>query len=146
MTELGITLPVPAKPVAAYVPTRRVGNLLYVSGQIPVVDGKPMAKGIVPTDVSVETAKQCARQCVLNGLAAAHAAVGIDQIASVVRVGVFVAATAAFSEHSLIGNGASELLVEVFGEAGRHVRAAVGSSSLPLGVPVEVEFVFEVKS
>ncbi|MCE2654599.1 MAG: RidA family protein [Planctomycetaceae bacterium] len=149
LAELGIVLPEPAKPVAAYVPTRLVGGLLYVSGQIPLSGGVALATGIVGEAVTLEQAKVCARQCVLNGLAAARAALadrgGLDAVASVVKVGCFVAAGPTFTAHPQVANGASELLVEVFGEAGRHARAAVGCPSLPLGVPVEVEFVFEVR-
>lgn len=147
LDELGLILPDPAKPVAAYIPTRLVGNLLYVSGQIPSRDGRLIHTGTVPVAVSVEQAQQCARQCVLNGLAAARAALGsLDRIASVVRVGVFVACEAGFAEHPKVANGASDLLVSIFGDAGKHARAAVGSPSLPLGAPVEVEFLFEVRA
>jgi len=145
LRRLGITLPTPAKPVAAYVPTRRAAGLLFVSGQIPFVDGKLLATGIVGHGVSMDLAIQCARQCALNALAACAAELGsVDHIKSVVRIGVFVACDAEFRDHPKVANGASDLLVEVFGEAGRHARAAVGSSSLPLGVPVEIECVFEV--
>lgn len=147
LKELGLTLPTPAAPVAAYIPSRRAGNLLYIAGQIPVRDGKPIATGLVPSPVGMDLARECARQCALNGLAAARAALGsLDDIAQVVRIGVFVASDPAFTEHPKVANAASELLVEVFGEAGKHARAAVGSSSLPLGVPVEIEFLFEVRS
>lgn len=146
LTELNLTLPAPAAPVAAYIPTRRVGNLLYVSGQIPLRDGKPIALGLVPSQVPHETARECARQCALNGLAAARAALGsLDKIRSVVRLGVFVACDAGFTEQPRIANAASELLVEIFGDAGRHARAAVGTNALPLGVPVEIEFLFETE-
>ncbi len=105
-----------------------------------------MATGTVPGEVSVELAKECARQCTLNGLAAAKAALGsLGKIRQVVRVGCFVACEPGFGDHPKIANGASELLVEIFGESGRHARAAVGASSLPLHVPVEVEFLFEVE-
>lgn len=148
LAELGLTLPTPAAPVAAYVPTRRIGQLLYVSGQIPISEGKLLAKGVVgsqPGDVTVEVAQQCCRQCVLNALAAAKAALGgLDRIASVVRVGAWVACRAEFVDQPKVANGASELLVAIFGEAGKHVRAAVGTNALPLGVPVEVEFLFEI--
>lgn len=148
LARLGLTLPTPAKPVAAYVPTRVVGNLLYISGQIPVSNGQPIAKGLVPREVSIETAISCARQCTLNALAAAHEVLkdrgGLDAVRSVVRVGAFVACEAGFADHPKIANGASELLVEVFGESGKHARAAVGAPSLPLNVPVEIEFLFEV--
>jgi enamine deaminase RidA (YjgF/YER057c/UK114 family) len=146
LTALGLTLPTPAAPVAAYVPTRRVGNVLYVAGQIPIRDGKAMAMGLVGREVSMEVARECARQCTLNGLAAAKAALGsLAKIKQVVRVGCFVACEAGFVDHPKVANGASELLLEVFGERGRHARAAVGASSLPLGVPVEVEFLFEIE-
>jgi enamine deaminase RidA (YjgF/YER057c/UK114 family) len=145
LAQLGLTLPTPAAPVAAYIPTRRAGNLLYVSGQIPVRDGKVMLTGTVPGAVSLEQARECARQCTLNGLAAARAALGsLDAIKQVIRVGCFVACEDGFGDQPKVANAASELLVEVFGEAGKHARAAVGTNSLPLNVPVEVEFLFEV--
>ena len=144
--ELGIVLPEAPKPVAAYVPAKRTGNLLFTAGQIPMEGGRLIAQGRVPDQVDVETAQRCARQCVLNGLAVARAAIGsLNDIAQVVRVGVFVASAPGFHEQPRVANGASELLVEIFGEAGQHARAAVGSVDLPLGAPVEVEFVFEVK-
>lgn len=145
LAELGIALPTPAKPVAAYIPTRRAGSLLFVSGQIPVKDGQMIAKGAVPGEVSIEKAQECARQCVLNGLAAAKAELGsLNKIKQVIRVGVFVCSDRGFYEQPKVANGASELLVSILGDAGRHARAAVGSVALPLGAPVEVEFVFEV--
>lgn len=145
LIELGLVLPAAAAPVAAYIPTRRVGNLLYVSGQIPLRDGKLIATGRVPGAVSLELARECARQCALNGLAAARAAMGsLDRVVQVVRVGCFVACEDGFGEQPKVANAASEVLVEVFGEAGRHARAAVGTNALPLNVPVEVEFLFEV--
>lgn len=146
LTELGITLPTPTKPVAAYIPARRAGNLLYISGQIPMKDGQMIAKGAVPSEVSIEKAQECARQCVLNGLAAAKAELGsLGKIKQVVRVGAFVCSDRGFYEQPKVANGASELLVSIFGDAGRHARAAVGSVALPLGAAVEVEFLFEVK-
>lgn len=145
LAELGIVLPEAPKPVAAYVPAKRAGNLLFTAGQIPMEAGQLIAQGRVPDQVDVETAQRCARQCVLNGLAVARAAVGsLDEIAQVVRVGVFVASAPGFHEQPRVANGASELLVEIFGEAGQHARAAVGSVDLPLGAPVEVELLFEV--
>lgn len=145
LAELGLTLPTPAAPVAAYIPTRRAGSLLFVSGQIPVREGKVMITGTVPSAVSLEQARECARQCTLNGLAAARAALGsLDAIRQVVRVGCFVACDTGFGDQPKVANAASELLVEIFGEAGKHARAAVGTNALPLGVPVEVEFTFEV--
>lgn len=145
IAELGLVLPVAPKPVAAYIPCRREGGLLYVSGQIPVVEGRLMATGAVPGAVSIDRAKQCAAQCVLNGLAVAKAELGsLDAIRQVVRVGVWVCCEAGFVEQPLVANGASELLVQILGEKGRHCRAAVGSIALPLGAPVEVEFLFAV--
>lgn len=145
LAQLGLTLPTPPKPVAAYIPTKQSGSLLFVSGQVPLRDGAMMATGIVPREVSLEAARDCARQCVLNGLAAAKAALGsLDRIVSVVRVGCFVACDPTFTDQPKVANGASELLVDIFGDHGRHARAAVGAPSLPLNAPVEVEFVFEV--
>ncbi len=146
LAALGLKLPEPPKPVAAYIPSRRVGNLLFVSGQIPMSEGKLLHQGRVPGEVSVEQAKACARQCVLNALAVAKAAVGsLAAVKQVVRVGVFVCCEPGFHAQPQVANGASELLVEVFGDRGRHARAAVGSIDLPLGAPVEVEFLFEVE-
>lgn len=146
LAELGLTLPPPPKPVAAYIPTRRSGNLVFVSGQIPMRDGKLIAQGTVGAEVTMEVARECARQCVLNGLAAVKAEVGsLARIRQVVRVGCFVACERGFHAQPQVANGASELLMEVFGEPGRHARAAVGSIDLPLGAPVEVEFLFEVE-
>lgn len=145
LTELGLTLPTPPKPVAAYIACRRAGNLLFVSGQIPLWGSEMLARGSVPSQVSIEKAQECARQCVLNGLAAAKLELGtLERIKQVVRLGVFVCSDPGFTEQPKVANGASELLVSIFGDAGRHARAAVGSVALPLGAPVEVEFVFEV--
>lgn len=147
LVELGITLPTPPKPVAAYIPCQRTGNLLYISGQIPMRNGQMIAKGAVPSEVSIEKAIECARQCVINGLANAKAELGsLAKVKQVVRVGAFVCSDRGFTEQPKVANGASELLVAVFGDAGRHARAAVGSIALPLGAPVEVEFLFEVGS
>lgn len=146
LTALGITLPTPPRPVAAYIPFRRVGNLLFVSGQIPVREGTLIATGRVPSEVSLETARQCARQCVLNGLAIVREAAGsLDRVSQIVRLGVFVACEESFVEHPKVANGGSELLVEIFGDTGRHARAAVGSPSLPLGAPVEIEMMVEIE-
>lgn len=146
LKELGLELSSPAKPAGAYVPCKRVGNLVYVSGQVPLSGGKALATGPVPSVVSVEKAQECARQCVLNALSAIRAEVGsLDQVRQVVRVGVFVCSDDGFTDQPKVGNGASELLVAIFGEAGRHARAAIGTNALPLGVPVEVEFLVEVE-
>lgn len=145
LVNLGVTLPVAPKPVAAYVPARRVGNLLFVSGQLPMVGGKLVAEGPVPSKVTPEDANKAARQCAINALAVARDAVGsLDKVKGVVRVGAWVASDDAFTAIPQVANGASELLVQVFGEAGRHARAAVGTNVLPLGASVEVEVLFEV--
>ena len=147
LAERHLTLPVPATPVASYVPAVSVhsGFFVYVSGQIPVKDGALLATGRVPDQVSIELAQACARQCVLNGLAALRQEIGdLDRLRRVVRVGCFVAAGPEFTEHPKVANGASDLLLELLGDDGKHARAAVGCPSLPLGVPVEVEFVFLV--
>jgi enamine deaminase RidA (YjgF/YER057c/UK114 family) len=147
LAQLGITLPTPPKPVAAYVPARRVGNLLFVSGQLPFKDGKLLASGPVPSAVSLEAAAAAARQCAINALAVANDALGsLDKVAGVARVGAWVACTAEFTDQPKVANGASDLLVEVFGEAGKHARAAVGTNALPLGATVEVEVWFEVRA
>lgn len=146
LASLGLTLPPASKPVAAYIPSKRVGNLLYISGQIPMKDGQMIAKGSLPNQVSMELAHQCTVQCVLNGLAAAKSALGsLSKIKQVVRVGAFVCSEPGFTEQPKVANSASELLVQIFGEAGKHCRAAVGNVALPLGAPVEVEFLFEVQ-
>lgn len=146
LEELGIVLPEAPKPVAAYVPAKRAGNLVFVSGQLPFVGGKLAATGTVPSEVSLEAAAAMARQCVVNGLAATKGLLGsLDGIVSVVRVGCFVASDAGFGDQPKVANGASELLVRVFGEAGRHARAAVGCPVLPLNAAVEVEMVLEVE-
>ena len=140
IAEIGFDFPTPAAPIAAYVPTRRVGDQIYVSGQIPIRHGKLIAEGIVPTDVTLERAVECAQLCILNALAAAYAALEEDEgIAQIVRIGCFVACTPGFVDHPKVANGASELLVEIFGDAGRHARAAVGCASLPINAPVEIE-------
>ena len=143
--SLNLTLPPASKPVAAYIPTRRVGNLVFVAGQIPMRDGQLVASGPVPSKVSVQQAQEAARQCVLNGLAALKAEIGdLAKLKQVVRVGVFVCSDAGFTDQPTVANGASELLVAIFGDAGQHARAAVGNIALPRGAAVEVEFVFEV--
>ena len=145
LADLGIALPTPAAPVAAYIPAKRVGNLLYISGQIPFRDGALVATGPVPSSVTLEAAQGAARQCLLNGLAAAQAALGsLERVKSVVRLGVFVQSDPGFVEHPKVANGASELAVQVFGDAGKHVRAAVGCNTLPLNASVEVELLLEV--
>ncbi|MHC4909926.1 MAG: RidA family protein [Planctomycetota bacterium] len=146
LAELGHELPAAPKPVASYVPAVRTGNLLFVSGQVPFKDGELIATGAVPDACDPERAKDAARQCVLNGLAVVRESIGgsLDGVRRIVRLGVFVNSSPSFTGQPAVANGASDLLVEVFGEAGRHARAAVGSVSLPLGASVEVEMVVEV--
>jgi len=147
LAALEIALPEPAKPVAAYVPAVRTGNLVFVSGQVPFKDGKLMATGPVPSVVTFEQARDAARQCALNGLAALASMVDgdLDRVRRIVRVGVWVCSDPGFTDQPKVGNGASELLVQIFGEKGRHARAAVGSVALPLGATVEVEMVVEIE-
>lgn len=147
LDAMGIALPQAPMPVASYVPTRRTGNHVFVSGQIPVADGDLLAKGIVPTKTSLEAATACARQCTLNALACLKAEISdLGRVTKVVKVGVFVASEPGFGDQPKVANGCSDLLVEIFGqEIGQHARAAVGVSALPLDVPVEIEFIFEVE-
>lgn len=144
LAALGLSLPPAPKPVAAYIPSCRVGNLVFVSGQLPMKDGV-LSKGVIPSQVSVEEGAAAARQAALNGLAVlAEAAGGLDKVRRIVRVGVFVCSDAGFTEQPKVANGASEFMQEVFGEAGRHARAAVGTNALPLDATVEVEVLVEV--
>jgi enamine deaminase RidA (YjgF/YER057c/UK114 family) len=145
LAELGIELPEASAPAGSYVPTVRTGNLIFTSGQVPFVNGKLPATGKVGAEVSPEDAKGYARQCAINVLAAVQAAVGLDAVVRVVKVVGFVASADGVSGQSGVVNGASDLFVEVFGEAGRHARSAVGMAELPLGAPVEVEAVLEVR-
>lgn len=144
LQELGIALPAVPAPAGAYVPAVRSGNLVFTAGQVPFVDGKIAATGKVGREVSPEEAKAHARTCALNALAAVHDLVGIDKVARVVKVVGFVASAEGFTGQPAVVNGASELLGEVFGDAGRHARSAVGVAELPLGVPVEVELTVEI--
>lgn len=146
LKKLGLALPSPAKPVAAYVPTVRTGNLVYVAGQIPLRDGKITAHGLIGLNLTVEQGQEEARQCALNALAQLKAELGsLDKVSRIVRVGVFVASTMGFTEHAKVANGASELFLAVFGDAGRHARTTIGVPGLPLGAAVEVEVVAEAK-
>jgi enamine deaminase RidA (YjgF/YER057c/UK114 family) len=145
LAELGLTLPPVAAPQAAYVPAVRTGNYVYVSGQLPMVDGKLQATGKVGDSVGAADAAGLARICALNAIAAAASvAGGIDAITRIVKVTGFVASAPSFTGQPQVINGASELLIEVFGEAGRHARSAVGMAVLPLDAPVEVELIAEV--
>jgi len=144
LEELGIELPAVPAPAGAYVPAVRTGDLVYTAGQVPFVDGTIAATGKVGQEISPEEAKAHARTCALNALAAVHDLVGVDAITRVVKVVGFVASAEGFTGQPAVINGASELLGEIFGEAGRHARSAVGVAELPLGVPVEVELIVEV--
>ncbi len=144
LAELGLTLPSVATPVAAYVPAVVTGNLVYTSGQLPFVDGVLPATGKVGSEVSADDAAGYARTCALNGMAAAASVIGsLDRVTRVVKVVGFVASDPSFTGQPGVINGASELLGQVFGDAGQHARSAVGIAVLPLDAPVEVEFVFE---
>jgi enamine deaminase RidA (YjgF/YER057c/UK114 family) len=144
LVELGLELPVVAKPAGAYVPAITSGNLVFTAGQLPSTAGVLPATGKVGAEVTPEDAKQYARVCVLNGLAAAQGVIGsLDRIVKVVKVVGFVASDPSFTGQPGVINGASELLGEIFGDIGAHARSAVGVAVLPLDAPVEVEFVFE---
>jgi enamine deaminase RidA (YjgF/YER057c/UK114 family) len=144
LAELGVELPKVTPPLAAYVPAVRTGNHVYVSGQVPMADGKLLATGKVGAEVTPEQAKELAARCALNGLAAVDALVGLEQVVRVVKVVGFVASAEGFTGQPAVINGASEFLGEVLGEAGKHARSAVGVAELPLGAPVEVEMIVEV--
>ena len=144
LAELGLELPQVAAPLAAYVPAVRTGDLVYTSGQLPFRQGELMATGKVGAEVDPEQAAACAQQCALNALAAAAALVPLEGVRRVVKVVVFVASAPDFTGQPAVGNGASHLMGEVFGDAGRHARSAVGVTVLPLDAPVEVEVVLEV--
>jgi enamine deaminase RidA (YjgF/YER057c/UK114 family) len=154
LTELGITLPEAPKPVASYIPCVRTGNLLFIAGQIPFKNGALTAIGRVGissgTDaserrVSIDAAQLAARQCAINALAVIKAEIGsLDRVVRIVKLGVFVACDPDFAGHPQVANGASDLLVNIFGDKGRHARAAVGAPSLPLNACVEVDMIVEV--
>ena len=147
LRELGITLPEPVAPLAAYVGHVRQGDLLFVSGQVPVEGGEPIMTGLLGREVSLEDGQRCARLCAVNILVQVRDACGgdWDRVERCVRLGGFVAATPDFTQHPQVINGASELMGEVMGERGAHARAAVGVASLPRGVPVEVEGLFALR-
>jgi enamine deaminase RidA (YjgF/YER057c/UK114 family) len=147
LAEIGLTLPVAAAPVAAYVPAVKTGNLVFTAGQLPIVDGKVVITGKVGAEVTPEQAKEMAQICALNALAAISLVADIDQIERVVRVGGFVNGVPGFVEIPQVVNGASELLIKLFGEInGKHARTAIGVAELPLNAPVEIEMVVQLKS
>ena len=146
LAELGITLPTPAKPVANYVPWVRTGNLVFISGQGAMADGKILYQGRLPDMISLEDGVKSARLCAINVVAQLREACGgdLDKVKRVVKLVGFVNAAADFADHPRIINGASDLMVEIFGEAGRHARSAVGAPSLPFNISVEVEAIVEI--
>ncbi len=145
LAEMGITLPEPPAPAAAYVPFVQTGNLVFTAGQVAVAGGGLVAEGIVGAGVDTETAVACARQCAVNVLAQLTAALGdLSRVRQVVKLTVFVASDPSFTEQHVVANGASELVAAVFGDAGLHARSAVAAPSLPLNTPVEVEAIVEV--
>jgi len=147
LAEIGLTLPVAAAPVAAYVPAVKTGNLVFTAGQLPVVDGKVLITGKVGAEVTPEQAKDMAQICALNALAAISLVADIDQIERIIRVGGFVNGVPGFVAIPQVVNGASELLIKLFGEVnGKHARTAIGVAELPLNAPVEVEMVVQLKS
>lgn len=145
LTELGITLPTVAAPVAAYIPAQKSGTLIFTSGQLPMRDGALMATGILGVDIEIENAYECARQCALNALAAIKAIIGdLDKVTKIVKVTGYVASHPTFTNQPAVVNGASELLGAVFGELAPHARSSIGMAVLPLNAPVEIELIVEV--
>ena len=146
LRELGLELPPAPKPVGAYVSAVRSGNLLFISGQLPMKGGQLLATGHVSGEVSVETAQACARQACLNALAVAAGELGgLANVARIVRLTGHISSDRGFTDQTKVLNAASDLLLAVFGDAGRHSRAALGAAELPLGAPVELELILEVK-
>lgn len=144
LAELGITLPEVAKPVAAYIPVTQVGNQVWTSGQLPFVSGSLPAVGKVGADLDADAAKDLARTAAINALAAVDSLVGLDAVKRVLKITGFVASAPGFDGQPVVINGASELMAVVFGEAGEHVRSAVGVAELPLNSPVELELIVEL--
>jgi enamine deaminase RidA (YjgF/YER057c/UK114 family) len=145
LMHLGITLPTPAAPVAAYVPTVEVGGMLFVSGQLPFKDGHVMV-GQLGEDITLETGKEAARACAIMLLAQIKAALGdLERVQQIVKLNIFVNSAARFTDQPKVGDGASTLMVDIFGDAGRHARAAVGVPALPLGAAVEIDAIVAVR-
>jgi enamine deaminase RidA (YjgF/YER057c/UK114 family) len=146
LKELGILLPEAPKPVAAYIPAKQSGKLVFTAGQLPMVQGELISKGLLGQDVEIEEANKAARICTLNALAAIKGVVGdLDRIKQIVRVVGYVASVPTFTQQPAVVNGASELLLEIFGESGKHARSAVGMAVLPLNASVEIELTVEVE-
>ena len=143
--ELGLQLPEPPKPLAAYIPAKKTGNLVFTAGQLPMVNGELTLKGLLGQDVEINAAYAAAKICTLNALAAIKGVIGdLDQIKQVVRVVGYVASVPTFTQQPAVVNGASELLLEIFGEKGKHARSAVGMAVLPLNAAVEIELTVEI--
>ena len=146
LINMNLMLPEIPKPVAAYIPAKQTGNLVFTAGQLPMVNGELISKGLLGQDVEIEDAKNAARVCTLNALAAIKGVIGdLDRIKQVVRVVGYVASIPTFTQQPAIVNGASELLLEIFGEKGKHARSAVGMAVLPLNASVEIELTVEVE-
>ena len=147
LKEKGITIPEAPKPLASYIPAIQIGNLVFTAGQVPLVEGKLKYEGKVGTDVSLEDGQNAAEQCAVNCLSVIKSVVGsLDNIERIVKLTVFVASSEGFTDQPKVANGASDFIVEVFGEQGKHVRSAVGVSELPLNAPVEIEMIVQVKN
>jgi enamine deaminase RidA (YjgF/YER057c/UK114 family) len=146
LTQLGLVLPETPKPVAAYIPAKQAGNLVFTAGQLPMVNGELISKGLLGQDVEIDEANKAARICTLNALAAIKGVVGdLDRIKEIVRVVGYVASVSTFTQQPAVVNGASELLLEIFGESGKHARSAVGMAVLPLNASVEIELTVEIE-
>jgi enamine deaminase RidA (YjgF/YER057c/UK114 family) len=144
--ELGLVLPDAPKPVAAYIPAKQSGKLVFTAGQLPMVNGELISKGLLGQEVAIEDANKAARVCTLNALAAIKGVIGdLDRIKQIVRVVGYVASIPTFTQQPAVVNGASELLLEIFGDAGKHARSAVGMAVLPLNASVEIELTVEVE-
>jgi enamine deaminase RidA (YjgF/YER057c/UK114 family) len=146
LSELGLLLPEAPKPVAAYIPAKQSGKLVFTAGQLPMVNGELISKGLLGQEVAIEDANKAARVCTLNALAAIKGVIGdLDRIKQIVRVVGYVASIPTFTQQPAVVNGASELLLEIFGDAGKHARSAVGMAVLPLNASVEIELTVEVE-
>lgn len=144
--ELGIDLPLSSPPGAMYIPVKQLGNALFVSGQVPFVDGELLVRGKVGDTVSLEQAQEAARRCIINMLAALKDYLGdLDKVKNITKIQGFVNSKTGFDQQHIVVNAASELLYEVFGEKGRHARTAVGTNQLPMDAPVEIEAVVEIE-
>ena len=145
LEQMGLNLPEAPKPVAAYISAKQSGKLVFTAGQLPIVDGELISKGLLGQDIEIEQANNAARVCTLNALAAIKGVIGeLDRIKQIVRVVGYVASVPTFTQQPAVVNGASELLLEIFGEAGKHARSAVGMAVLPLNASVEIELTVEV--